>query len=159
MTTMIQWEPFYELRNTMDRLFDQGFSRPWRLLSSPEYQAAFPVDIWESGDAVEVKAALPGIYPDDVDITVVGDTMTIKAHHAASEEESRRTYYVHEVPYGGEWQRTFSLPVTVEPDKAEARYEHGMLFLTLPKAESVRPRQIKIGSGHSAEPQLASSSN
>lgn len=158
MTTTIQWEPFYELRNTMDRLFDQGFSRPWRLLSAPEYQATFPVDIWESGDTVEVKAALPGIYPDDVDITVVGDTLTIKAHRGgATDEEQRRNYYVHEIPYNSEWQRSFTLPVSVEADKAEARYEHGMLYLTLPKAEAVRPRQIKIGSGHRAEPQLVSS--
>jgi HSP20 family protein len=156
MSTMIQWEPFYELRNTMDRLFDQGFSRPWRLLSTPEYQAAFPVDIWESGDNVEVKAALPGIYPDDVDITVVGEMLTIKARHATSEEDSRRSYYVHEVPYG-EFQRTFSLPFEVEADKAEARYEHGMLYLTLPKAESVRPRQIKVGAGHNTQAQIASS--
>jgi HSP20 family protein len=157
MTSMIQWEPFYELRNTMDRLFDQGFSRPWRLLSTQDYQAAFPIDIWESGDNVEVKAALPGIYPDDVDITVVGDTLTIKARHAASDEEQRRQYYVHEVPGTGEWQRTFTLPVTVEPDKAEASYEHGMLYLKLPKAESVRPRQIKVGVGHTTNSQLASS--
>jgi len=156
MTTMIQWEPFYELRNTMDRLFDQGFSRPWRLLSAAESQATFPVDIWEDGDAVEVAAALPGIYPDDVDITVVGDTLTIKAQHAATEEQSQRSYYVHEVPYGS-WHRSFTLPVMVEPDKAEARYEHGMLYLTLPKAESVRPRQIRIGAGQSTEGKQLSS--
>ena len=156
MTTMIQWEPIYELRNTMDRLFDQGFSRPWRLISPPEYQAAFPVDIWETGEAVEVKAALPGIYPDDVDITVVGDTLTIKAQHTPSEEQGQRSYYVHEVPYGA-WQRTFTLPVSVEADKADARYEHGMLYLTLPKAESVRPKQIKVSAGQSTEGHLLSS--
>jgi HSP20 family protein len=156
MTTMIQWEPFYELRNTMDRLFDQGFSRPWRLLSAPDYQAAFPVDIWETGDAVEVSAALPGVYPDDVDITVVGDTLTIKAEHKASEEDARRTYYAHEIA-NGSWQRAFSLPVTVQADKADARYENGMLHLTLPKAESVKPRQIKIGAGHHADAQIAAS--
>jgi HSP20 family protein len=65
---------------------------------------------------VEVCAALPDIYPDDVDITVVGDTLTIKAHHVTSEEDARPSYYIHEVPYG-EWQRTFSLPVAVEADK------------------------------------------
>ena len=156
MTSMSQWEPVYELRNTMDRLFDQGFSRPWRLISPQEYQAAFPVDIWETGEAVEVKAALPGIYPDDVDITVVGDTLTIKAQHTRSEEQGQRNYYVHEVPYGA-WQRTFTLPISVEADKADARYEHGMLYLTLPKAESARPKQIKVSAGQSTEGHLLSS--
>jgi HSP20 family protein len=155
MTTMIQWEPFYELRNTMDRLFDQGFSRPWRLLSAPEYQAAFPVDVWEDGDSVEVSAALPGVYPDDVDITVVGDTLTIKAVRKGSEEEGRHTYYAHEIA-NGSWQRSFTLPVAVQADKADARYEHGMLYLTLPKAESMKPRQIKIGGVQHGDAQIAS---
>ena len=148
MTTMIQWEPFNELRATMDRLFDQGFSRPWRLLPATEYQAAFPVDIWESDNAIEVKAALPGIHPDDVNITVVADTLTIRAQQREPQES--KTYHLHELGYG-DWQRSFTLPVSVEADAAEARYEHGMLYLTLPKAEAVRPKQIKVtaaGNGH-----------
>jgi HSP20 family protein len=88
MTNMIQWEPFNELRGTMDRLFDQGFSRPWRLMTPHEYQGSFPVEIWETGDAVGVRAALPGIRPEDVDISVAGDTVTIKAQRPAPEQDN-----------------------------------------------------------------------
>jgi len=146
MTNMIQWEPFNELRSTMDRLFDQGFSRPWRFIASQDYQGSFPVEIWETDDAVGLRAALPGIRPEDVDISVVGDMVTIKAQRPA-EEQQDGNYYEREIQYGA-YQRTFSLPVNVEADKAEASYEHGMLQLKLPKAESVRPKQIKIGAGN-----------
>jgi HSP20 family protein len=142
MTTMIQWEPFNELRDTMDRLFDEGFSRPWRLLSPAENQAAFPVDIWETDDSVEVQAALPGVHPDDVNITAVGDTLTIGALRSAPEQTPRH-YYVHELA-DGDWQRSFSLPTGVEAGQAAARFEHGMLYLTLPKSQAMRPKQIKI---------------
>jgi HSP20 family protein len=155
MTNMIQWEPFNELRSTMDRLFDQGFSRPWRFITPQDYQTSFPVEVWETDDAVGIRAALPGIRPEDVDISVVGDTVTIKAQRPAKEHESG-TYYVREVQYGT-YQRTFTLPVGVEADKAEASYEHGMLQLKLPKAESVRPKQIKIGTGHGTNGNLLSS--
>ena len=145
MTNMIQWEPFNELRSTMDRLFDQGFSRPWRFITPQEYQGSFPVEVWETDDAVGVRAALPGIRPEDVDISVVGDTVAIKAQRPAPEQENGN-YYVREIQYGS-YQRTFTLPVGVEADKAEASYENGLLHLKLPKAESVRPKQIKIGTG------------
>ena len=146
MTNMIQWEPFNELRSTMDRLFDQGFSRPWRFLNPQEYQASFPVEIWETDDVVGVRAALPGIRPEDVDISIVGDTVAIKAQRPAEEQENG-TYYIREIQYGS-YQRTFTLPAGVEADKAEASYENGLLDLKLPKAESVRPKQIKIGTGN-----------
>ena len=145
MTTMNQWEPFSELRNTMDRLFDEGFSRPWRLLSPAEPQSAFPVDIWETDASIEVQAALPGVRPEDVNITSIGDTLTIKATCPAAEQAPRH-YHLHEVPYG-EWQRSFSLPKGVDADQANARFEHGMLFLTLPKSQASRPKQIKIAAG------------
>lgn len=152
MTNLVQWDPFAEIRSTMDRLFEQGFSRPWRLLNVAEYQATFPADIWETDEAIEVVAALPGVRPDDVDIAVVGNVLNIKASaHEPEAAQTQRNYFRRELQYGS-YARSFSLPVSVEPDKAEARYEHGMLYLTLPKAESVRPKQIKIaavaGNGH-----------
>jgi len=146
MTNMIQWEPFNELRSTIDRLFDQDWSRPWRYLTPQDYRGFFPVELWETDNAVGVRAALPGIRPEDVDISVVGDTVAIKAQRPA-EEQANGNYYLREIQYGS-YQRTFRLPVGVEADKAEARYENGMLHLRLPKAESVRPKQIKIGTGN-----------
>ena len=145
MTNLFRWDPFTDLRQTMDQLFDQGFSRPWRMLQNPDYQAAaFPVEVWETDDAVEIKAALPGMRPEDVDITVANDVLTIKAEHPGETDDGQRNYHRREITYGS-YTRSFSLPVSVDSDKAEANYEHGMLYLKLPKAESVRPKQIKIG--------------
>jgi HSP20 family protein len=143
MTNLIQWDPFTELRTTMDRLFDQGFSRPWRLLPATDYQASFPVDVWETDEAVEIEAALPGIRSDEVDISVAGEVVTIKADHRAGADEARRNYHRRELDFGS-YSRSFGLPTPVDSEKAEASYENGMLHLRLPKAESVRPRQIKV---------------
>lgn len=144
MTSVFRWDPFTEMRNSMEALFDQGFSRPWRLLSPSEYHVGFPVDIWETNDALELKASIPGIVPDDVDISLTGDTVTIRCEHRQGEEDADRKYLTREIGYG-RYQRTIALNTTVDPDKAEARYEHGMLYLRMPKAEAARVRQIKVG--------------
>jgi len=144
MSNVTQWDPFIDLRETMDQLFDRGFSRPWRLLQGPDHEAGMPVEIWQTDEAVEVKASLPGMRPEDVDITVANDVLTIRAEHHDEEETGQRTYHTREIAYGS-YSRSFSLPVSVDSDKAQATYEHGVLHLTLPKAESVKPKQIKIG--------------
>ena len=143
MTNAFRWDPFEELRTTMDQLFDQGFSRPWRFLPAQSNQGAFPVDLWETDDAIEILAQVPGIRPEDVDISVASGVLTIKAEHPAHHSATNRTYFRQEIPYGS-YTRSFNLPTAVESDKAEASYECGMLHLRLPKAESVRPKQIKI---------------
>ena len=147
MTNVVRWDPFNDLRTTMDRLFDDGFSRPWRFLpTNGEYESPFPVEVAETEDVIEVKASMPGVDPKAVDITVANDVLTIKAEHRAQAEDSKREYYRREIRYGA-FHRALSLPVSVDADKAEAHFEHGMLHLKLPKAESLRPKQIKI-SGH-----------
>jgi HSP20 family protein len=147
MTNLTRWDPFGELRTTMDRLFDEGFSRPWRLMpAASEYEAVLPVEVSETGDAIEVKASLPGVRPEDVEITVANDVLTIKAQHTEATEEKERNFYRREIRYGA-FHRALSLPVSVDVDKAVARHENGLLHLTLPKAESIRPKQIKVASG------------
>lgn len=143
MTSVMQWDPFTELRATMDRLFEEGFSRPWRFLAAPAYPTAFPVEFWETDEAICLKAMLPGVDPEHVNISVANDVLTIKAEHEDQGTDEQRNYHLREIPYGT-YTRSFTLPVSVDADKAEARYEHGMLYLRLPKAEEVRPRQIKI---------------
>ena len=142
MANLVRWDPFTDIRSTMDRLFDEGFSRPWRFLPS-EYEATFPVEVSETDDAVEVKASMPGVQPEQVDITVANDVLTIKAEHRAETEEKKREFYRREIRYGA-FHRALTLPVSVDADKAEARFENGMLHLRLPKAESLRPKQIKV---------------
>ncbi len=147
MTSITRWDPFSDLRTTMDRLFDEGFSRPWRLIPQSEaYEAAFPVEVSETESDLEVKAALPGVKPEEVEITVQNDVLTIKAEHKDTTEETKRDYYRREIRYGS-FHRSMSLPVSVDSDKAEASYENGVLQLRLPKAEALRPRQIKVGGG------------
>lgn len=146
MTNLTRWDPFGEMRTTMDRLFDEGFSRPWRLIpTSTDYEAGFPVEVSETDDALEVKASLPGVRPEEVEVTVANDVLTIKAQHRETTEDKKRDYHRREIRYGA-FHRSLSLPVTVDADKAQARYENGLLLLTLPKVEAIKPKQIKIAS-------------
>jgi HSP20 family protein len=142
----------------MDRLFEDGFSRPWRMITAQDYETAFPVEVWETESDVEVKAALPGMRPDEVDITITNDVLTIKAEHREEAEDKKREYFRREIRYGV-YHRSMGLPVGVDADKATARFENGMLHLTLPKAEAMRPKQIKVSAketitgeaGHTAD--------
>jgi len=147
VTNLTRWDPFSDMRTTMDRLFDEGFSRPWRLIpSSTEHEATFPIEVSETDEALEVKASLPGVKPEEVEVTVANDVLTVKASHQEETEDKKRDYYRREIRYGS-FHRALSLPVSVDSDKAEARFENGILYLTLPKAEAIRPKQIKVGSG------------
>ena len=144
MTNLTRWDPFSDMRTAMDRLFDEGFSRPWRLIpSSTEQEATFPVEVSETDEALEVKASLPGVQPEDVEVTIANDVLTMKASHQEKTEEKKKDFYRREIRYGS-FHRALSLPVSVDSDKAEARFENGILQLTLPKAEAVRPKQIKV---------------
>ena len=148
MANLTRWDPFTDLRTTMDRFFEPGFSRPWRIMPSVvEYRnSAFPVEVSETEGEIEVKASLPGVKPEEVDITVTNDVLTIKAEHKEeSVEDKKRDYYRREIRYGA-MQRSLSLPVSVDSDKAEARFENGELTLRLPKAEAMRTKQIKVAS-------------
>jgi HSP20 family protein len=152
MTSVTRWDPFADLRGTMDRLFDEGFSRPWRLIPSTNgegYEATFPVEVSETDSDIEVKASLPGVKPDAVEITVANDVLTIKAEHRDTTEEKKRDYYRRELRYGS-FYRSMTLPVSVDSDKAEATFENGVLSLKLPKAEALRPKQIKVGTANGA---------
>jgi HSP20 family protein len=149
MTNMIRRDPFTDLRSTMDRLFDEGFSRPWRFINTESYEASMPIEVSETDTELVVKAALPGVKPEEVDVTVANDVLTIKAEHKETTEEGKREFYRREIRYGA-FNRSLSLPVTVDADQAEASYDNGVLSLRLPKAASIRPKQIKVGSASGA---------
>jgi len=91
MNSQMHWDPFTDLQNTMDRLFDQGFSRPWRLMERENPHSAFPVNIWETENEVHIQAALPGVRPDDVNISTAGEVVTIKAEPPSTESSSVST--------------------------------------------------------------------
>lgn len=140
MADITRWDPF---RETMDLLFERGFSQPWRLLTWDTGEGFFPVDLSETDDEVVVKASLPEVKPEEVDISISGDTLTIKGEVKEEHEEKKSNYYRQEIRYGG-CQRSLTLPVRVEADKADAVFEHGVLTLHLPKAPGVRPKTIQV---------------
>ncbi len=142
--TLTRWEPFRELmtlREAMDRLFDEAFTAPFRLTDG---LGVLPlVDMYQTEDAVVVKATMPGVKPEDLHITVTGDVLTIKGEIKEDEEVKDATYHIRERRFGT-FTRTIQLPVPVVADKAQAEFENGVLTLTLPKAEEVRPKAITV---------------
>jgi len=143
MANLIRWEPwkeFISLRQAMDRLFEDSFVRlGWRV-GRREDVAQFPVDIYSTDNEIVIKAALPGANPDDVEITIEGDTLTIRGETKAVEGVN---YICQEGCYGP-FARTFNLNVPIQTDKVSAEFENGVLTLTLPKTEEVKPKTIKV---------------
>jgi len=146
MAKLTRWEPFRDLitlREAMDRLFEESFVRPFESWLSPSGEGTLAVDMYETPEEVVVKASLPGVNPEDVDVSVVGDVLTIKAESKAEEEAKDANYIYRERRYGV-FSRSLRLPTNVQSDKATAEYANGVLTLTLPKAEEVKPKRIKI---------------
>jgi HSP20 family protein len=145
MTIVRRPSPFGEimsLRQAMDRLFDDDY-RPSRWLAGGPDGPALPLDVTTSTDSLTIEAALPGIKPEDVDITVENGTVTISGRTATERTAEEGSYVLQEIRRGT-FSRTVALPTGLEPDKAAATFEHGILRLEIPKAEQVKPRQIKI---------------
>ena len=104
-----------------------------------------PVDVYATNDAVVVEAILPGVKPEGVDITVEGNTLSI-AGDTSSMIPGREGLLLQEIRRG-RFVRTLALPTGLEPDKATATFEDGILTLRIPKAEQIKPRQVKITTG------------
>ena len=139
------WEPMRDLvslREAMDRMFDDESFRPFSWGSVFE-GPSLPLDVTTDADALSIEAALPGIKPEDVDITVENGTLTITGRTAEERKAEEGSYLIQEIRRGT-FSRSVTLPNGLEPDKAEATFEHGVLRLRIPKAEQVKPRQIRI---------------
>src|SRR5581483_3443687 len=145
MSTLTRWEPARELttlRDRMDRLFSDVFGRAWgdqEGLSSGVWVP--PVDVYETDNHIVLKADLPDVNQDDVDISVQNNTLTIKGERKMEKEVKEKNYYRMERSYGT-FSRSFTLPPTVDSDKIEGTFENGVLKLTLPKREESKPKQI-----------------
>lgn len=131
------------LREAMDRLFEDSFIRPNTFSGLPAGQIAVPVDLWETSDAYFLRADLPGLTADDIDINVTADTVSITGEMKPAQDVSKDGWLRQERRHG-RFQRAFTLPTQLEANKIEATFENGVLHLVLPKAEAVRPKQIKI---------------
>jgi len=145
MTIVRRPSPFGELmtlRSAMDRLFEDSFvRRPFG--SGFDGVNSLPLDVTSTNDALIVEAALPGIKPEDVDITVEDGTLSIRGNFREERREGEGENLLSEIRRGSVY-RTMTLPSGLEPDKATATFEHGVLKLQIPKAETVKPRQIRI---------------
>ena len=142
------WEPFREvvgIRDARDRFFVNGFTRPYRPLPAFWGEGNLRLDAYHTPDSLVIQAAIPGVKPDEVDVTVIGNTLTIKGEAQSEEGEVKeRSYLMRERRYGAV-SRTVTLPRGLKTDEIEATYNEGVLTLTIPKAEEARPRAIKVG--------------
>ena len=146
MASIVRWDPVRDmvsLREAMDRLFEDSFVRPRGRLAVAEGMGTLALDVFESDDNVTVRASIPGVKPEDIEISVTGETLTIKGETLEEKEEKTGNYHLRE-RRSGALQRSITLPTLVNADKAQAEFEHGVLTLTLPKVEAVKPKSIKI---------------
>jgi HSP20 family protein len=157
MAGITRCDPFAEagdLRETMDRLFDRGFSRPWRLMTWENSENAFPVELSGTEEEVIVKASLPSVKSEDLQISVTGDTLIIKGETQSDQEEKQQDFYRRERRFGA-FQRSFTLPSKVDADQAQASFDNGVVTLQLPKVPEVRPKTIQV----KAKPTLEADQN
>jgi len=134
---------FVSLRDAMDRLFEDSFIRPTTYSGLAAGQIAVPVDLWETNDAYHLRADLPGMTPDTIDINVTADTVSFAGEVKAQTDVSNDGWMRQERRVG-KFQRAFTLPLQIDPNKVQASFEHGVLDLVLPKADQVKPRSIKV---------------
>jgi|ERR1043166_1269667 HSP20 family protein len=140
------WSPFRHLsllRDEIDRLFDS----PLNALTSNSQQFLSgwlpTVDLYEDRDHLVLKAEIPGMKKEDIEISLHGDVLTLSGERKEEEEwEKAETYRAER--FLGKFQRTFTLPVTVDASKVQASYKDGILTVTLPKAEEAKPKQIEV---------------
>ena len=143
---LMEWRPFREvtrLRREMDHLWDDHFGSGRRGLQPLQAEFAPAVDVKESAEAVVVKAEVPGIDAQDINISVTGDVLTIKGEKKSEREEKEANYHLVERNYGS-FSRALKLPAAVDLDKIEAKYDKGVLTVTCPKKEAVKPKAIEI---------------
>jgi HSP20 family protein len=146
MANLVRWDPVRDmvsLREAMDRLFEESFVRPRGWVAPTGGVSTLALDVFETADDVTVQASIPGIHPEDIDISITGETLTIKGEISEEKEEQEGTYYLRERRFGA-FERSITLPTLVNANRAQAEFSNGVLTLTLPKVEEVKPKSIKI---------------
>ena len=143
MRSVIRWHPMRDLvslREVMDRLVEESFVRPsW--INRRERMDRLPVDVYSTAEELVIIASVPGAEPEDVDISIERDNLHIKVEYKPPLEN---VDYVFQERLYGTFERTLTLNIPVQTDKAEAVFEKGVLTLTVPKAEEIKPKIIKV---------------
>ena len=147
MATVTRWDPFQDmlsLREAMSQLMEESFVQPTAAQGGKNFVPA--LDLSETAEGYLVEAALPGVKPEDVEITVENNVLTIKGETRQEVDEQKRNFHRVERRFGS-FQRTIGLPTTVKADAIQASLTNGVLRLEIPKAEEVKPRKISVNVG------------
>jgi len=131
------------LRRELNQLFEDFFGDDWGLPALRTEEWAPAVDVSETEDAITVKAEIPGVNQDDIEISLTGDVLTIKGKKEEEKEEKGRSFHRIERCYGS-FSRSFTLPSTVDQDNVKASYNKGVLEITLPKKAEAKAKTIKV---------------
>lgn len=151
MATRYPVSPVFGMRDAVDRLLGEAFSPGvfntlWSVGNGDGTRSLLPIDAFATENEVVILAAIPGIRPDDIEITIEKNTVTLSGqvpNVAESEETKGANWYVHELAHGT-FRRSLTLPMEVNANEAAATFDHGMLRLTVPKAEAAKPKQIRV---------------
>lgn len=135
------WREMERLHREVNRLFSDTFALTGGR-TAPGYPA---MNVWTNDEGAVITAELPGVEPDDIDISVINDTLTLTGSRRPNKLEAGEKYHRRERGYG-HFTRTFQLPFQVEANKVEAIFEKGVLHISLPRAEADKPRKISVKS-------------
>jgi HSP20 family protein len=156
MNMLSRWDPFREMvsmRRAVDRLIENSMGgEDW----NQQLEWSLPLDVVENEDAYVVKASIPGIKPEDLEITYNKGMLTIKGEVKDETETTSGEYHLRERRFGT-FSRSISLPATVKPDDIQASVENGTLTLKMPLAEEIKPKRIAVNSA--SEPKVISAKN
>ncbi len=142
-----EWHPFRnlaEMRQRVDDYFGRPFfPSPWRRYLAEDLAWSPTIDVQEKDDKFIVKAELPGVNEEDIDVSVSGDMLTISGEKQA-ESEAKKKGYSYSESYYGKFSRSINMPSTVDPEKIQANYDKGVLEITLPKVPAAKPKKINV---------------
>jgi len=144
--SLTRWDPFAEmadLRREMDHIFGEFFGRTPSSMAATEAMWSPLVDIHETKDSFLLMAELPGVKQEDVEVSVEGDTLTLKGERKRETEVKEDQYHRIERSYG-RFERSILLPSVVDPNRVKATYRDGVLEVQLPKKEEAKPKEIKV---------------
>lgn len=151
MSRVVRWDPFHDMisvRNQMDRLVDDLLQTNSSNGESSSSFQRLALDVQENDDAFTIYASVPGVNPDDLDISFSDSVLTIKGETRGENVSENEKWHLRERRFG-QFQRSISLPTAIDADNIDASYNNGVLTLTLPKAEETKPRRIMVNSnGH-----------
>lgn len=146
MTKLTRWDPIRDMitmRQAVDRMLDETFARGAESRGTGAW--LLPMDAYITDEAIVIRADVPGLTANDIEITLEGDTLSIRGEIKRTEEDNRK-YVLLERPVG-RFERTLTINTPIDHEKVEASFKDGVLSLVLPKTEAVKPRQITVKSG------------